>query len=157
MRKCGSLHLKIRFRVDIRCIERDMTEPGADRVDVNAGPKQVARAGMANGMRADAFCHQSWHFGGDLPGIALHHCVNAKPGEWASAPIDKDMLGWSFLRNQCLKFAHRVTPQRTEAQLVALATNPYRRMVPAWCVGELEVADPELRSFIGSSAGIVEE
>ena len=67
--KCGGLHLQIRFGVDIRCVERDMTEPGADRVNVNAGAKQVAGAGMANGMRADAFLllilaswrRPSWH------------------------------------------------------------------------------------------------
>ena len=134
-----------------------MTEPGADRVDVNAGAKQVAGTGMANGMRADAFCRQSWHFGGDLPDIVLHHRVNAKPGEWASAPSDKDMLGRGFLSDQCLKFAHRVSSQRTETQLVALAANLHRGMVPAWCLGETEVADAQLRSFIGSGAGIVEE
>ena len=134
-----------------------MTEPGANRIDVNAGAKQVAGTGMANGMRADAFGRQSWHISGDLPGIALHHRVNAKSGEWAPTPIDKDVLGRGFSPDQCLKFAHRESPQRTETQLVALAANLHRGMVPAWCLGETEVADAELRRFIGSSAGIVEE
>src|SRR4051794_40673884 len=100
-----------------------MTEPGADRVDIDTGSKEMTGAGMANRMRTNALCGQSWHSDGYFPGIAFHHRVNAKPGNWPTAPIDKDVLGWRLFSDQRLKFLHGVHPQRAEAQLVALAAD----------------------------------
>ena len=85
-----------------------MPQPGANRVDVNTAAKEMSCAGVSNGMGADAFGRQSWHFGGDFPDIALHHRVNAKPGDWPTAPIDEDVFGRSFLADQRLQFPHRV-------------------------------------------------
>jgi hypothetical protein len=74
-----------------------MSQPGADRVDINAGAKKVAGAGVSNRMRANAFRRQRWHSDSDLHCIAPHHGVDAKPGEWTAAPIDEDVFSRSFL------------------------------------------------------------
>lgn len=64
-----------------------MAEPSADRVDVNASTKEVGGAGMAKRMGAHAFYCQPRHFGGHSSGIAFHHGVNTKPGEWPTTSI----------------------------------------------------------------------
>lgn len=45
--ECGGFHLQVRFSVDIGRVERNMAEPSTDRVDVNAGAKEVGGAGVA--------------------------------------------------------------------------------------------------------------
>ena len=51
-------HLQIDFDVNVGRIERDMPEPGANGIDVDAGAEQVRGCGMPHVMGADAFCRQ---------------------------------------------------------------------------------------------------
>ena len=52
------LHLQIDFDVNVGRVERDMPEPGADGVDINASAKQVRDRGMSNSLIR--ICAASW-------------------------------------------------------------------------------------------------
>ena len=52
--QCFSLRFQVDLGVDISGIEGDMAEPASDRIDIHARTQKVGRAGMANGVRADA-------------------------------------------------------------------------------------------------------
>jgi hypothetical protein len=83
--------------------------------------------------------------------------VNTKLGERLTTSIHEDVLGRSFLTDQQIKFPHRVRPQRTKAELIALTPDLHGGMIPVWRMRKTEIAHAELRHFIGASAGIVQE
>ena len=60
-------HLEIDFRIDVGGGERDMSQPGANRVDVDAGPQEMRGRGVPNRVRADAF-------GGERGYVHLRAC-----------------------------------------------------------------------------------
>ena len=49
-----SLHFQIYFRINIRGVERDVTQPGADSIDIDARAKKVGCRRVSNRMRAKA-------------------------------------------------------------------------------------------------------
>ena len=49
-----SFHFQICFGVNIRGVERHVTQPGADSVDVDTRAKEVGCRRVSNGMWADA-------------------------------------------------------------------------------------------------------
>ena len=66
-RQCLRLHLEINLCVDIGRIHRDMAEPRADRVDVNACSEKVNRGCMPQRVRTDALAaHRLDLIGGGL-------------------------------------------------------------------------------------------
>ena len=47
------LPLEVDLRIDVGCIDGDVTEPRSDGVDVDAGAEQVRGCRMSDGVRAD--------------------------------------------------------------------------------------------------------
>jgi len=45
------LHLHVHFRINICRVERDMPQPGTNRIDINPGTEQMGRRRVANGVR----------------------------------------------------------------------------------------------------------
>lgn len=66
-----SLGLEVDLCIDVRGVQRDVPEPSADYVDVDAGAQEIGRRGVADGVRAYALCRQRPHFGDDLEAITL--------------------------------------------------------------------------------------
>jgi hypothetical protein len=70
-----------------------MTEPSANRVDVNTPAKEMSCAGVSNGMGADAFeCHRGNLFRNSR-GIALDHGMDTEAGQRLAKTIEKNSLG----------------------------------------------------------------
>src|SRR5215475_7252409 len=83
-------HLQIDFRIDVSRLERNMPEPGANRVDIHSCPKQMCRSRMTDCMRTDALvCQRGNGFRQPLR-IALNHCVNAKTRYRLAATIEEN-------------------------------------------------------------------
>ena len=83
-----SFILKIDLSVDIGGIEAGMTEPGADRVEIDPGLKQVAGARVADHVRRNRPPDEGWHTGG----TALDKPIDPEP-RIPSLPAEKDGIG----------------------------------------------------------------
>ena len=46
--QCLSLHVEIDFGIDVRRIQRDMTKPGPNRINIDPSPQKMDRRGVAN-------------------------------------------------------------------------------------------------------------
>src|SRR5437899_539774 len=80
-------HLEIDLRVDVRRVERDVAEPGANRVDVNAGTQQMDGRCVANHMGTDALGAQRRDAWRRLTGVAADHRVNSEAGDRLAAAV----------------------------------------------------------------------
>ena len=53
--ECLCFHVEVGFSVDVGCVDGDVTEPGADGIDIDASPEQVGCGRMPDNMRSDTF------------------------------------------------------------------------------------------------------
>ena len=84
---------KIGFGVDVGGIDRDMAEPCADGVDVDAGAEKMRSGRVADGMRADPFFA---HFRDTAHGslrISRHDLMDAEACQWLRATTEEH---WFF-------------------------------------------------------------
>jgi hypothetical protein len=85
------LHCEVGFSVDIGGVHRDVTNPCADRIDINTRAKQMGRRCVPNGMRADLLVFQRSNLvrgGLDVP---FHKGVNAKAGYPTAISIEEQI------------------------------------------------------------------
>ena len=61
MRQDLCFPLKVHFGIDVGCVDRNMSQPCADRVDIDSGSKKVRCRRMPNSVRADGPFRQCWN------------------------------------------------------------------------------------------------
>ena len=129
-----------------------MTEPGADRVQIDSGLEQVAGARVTDCVRCDPPCGERRHAGG----TALDEPIDPEPRIGSSLLAEEDgIAGYPPLHELCERsFGPR--PQRTLPMFSPLAVD-VDECVPAIASSDLEIARDELRGFGDARAGIVEE
>jgi hypothetical protein len=86
--ECFGLHFKIDLGIDMGRIERNVTQPGADRVNVYAGTQEVHRCGVANRVGANLFGAQGRDLVACLEHVAFHEGMDAKPCDPFSPMLD---------------------------------------------------------------------
>ena len=84
------LHLEVDLGVDVRGVERDVPEPGADRVDVHPGAQKVYGRRVADDVRADALGADGWHALGGLSGVARDQSIDSEARDAFAAPVEED-------------------------------------------------------------------
>ena len=104
------LHCEVGFSVDIGGVHRDVTQPCADRIDVNARAKQMGCRCVSNGMRADLLVLQRWNLIGRGLDVPLHHGVNAKAGHAIAISIEEQIGVASPSTGQRQQFDHSSCP-----------------------------------------------
>jgi hypothetical protein len=72
------LHLQVDLCINVGGVERDVSEPCTDSINVHPGPKQVCGRGMPNRVRAHSLRAQRGHGDLELIHVALDKCVDAK-------------------------------------------------------------------------------
>jgi len=80
---------QIDFGIDVGGVDGDVTEPGADGVDVHAGAEQVRGGGMPNDVRTNAFVRERRACGGSLGNIFADESMNAVAGNSLATVIQK--------------------------------------------------------------------
>jgi hypothetical protein len=86
------LHLEVDLCVAVRGFERDVAEPGADGVDIDAGTEQVDGSCMPDGVRAHAFLSEGGHRLGHLHHRSCDQGVNAEAGDRTATHGAKDLI-----------------------------------------------------------------
>ena len=128
-----------------------MAEPSSDRVDIHTGTEEVCGGGVSDRVWADSFCRQGRNFELSLQRVALDQAVNAETCDRMTAAIEKDMLvGWTIGDQSC-EFSNGDWPERTETFFSAFAADLHGRR------GQVQIADEQLRGFIGTATGVVKE
>ena len=149
-RQSGSLHFEIDLRVNVRCVQRSMAKPGADRVDINTGAKQVNRARVPSHVRTDMFCLQRWQSMSCPTRCSLYKAVDTEPRQRMTEPIEKDWFVRRPPPHERPNSRHRVRPEWTVPSLIPLTDQTHNRAAL-----QIEIANREPSDFIRSRAGVV--
>src|SRR5215471_17128666 len=108
------------FRVDIRGIEREVTQPGSDRVEIEAGTKQVSSRRVANRMRTSSLGFKRRDaFRRSIP-MTGHERMNPKARHGLAVSVEKQRTGDIATPDEGFEFRHCLFPERAKANLPAL-------------------------------------
>lgn len=80
-----------------------------------------------------------------------------KARDRSAAPIEEDVFAGITVLNKVGEFTHGLRPQRAPTRFVAFATDQDAGQVAVGHERQRQVADADLGSFIGASAGVVQE
>ncbi len=126
-------------------------EPPTDDVDLDAGLEEVHRRGVSEGVRADPAAGSGVI---KLSGVAADDLVNPVAGERLSARGEHRGRGWRGVLGcqELVEDDGGLPPERAGSPFVALAVQAHGRVL-----AEVEVLDAEVRGFLDTGAGVVEE
>src|ERR1039457_1878833 len=146
------LHFQINLRIDMRGVQRDVSQPTADGIDVDACTQQMDGTCVPHGVRTDSFLFEGRHFCARLDQRPLHEVIDAKPGERLTKAVQKHSFMRGTATHQGFEHLGSVRPQWAASSLVAftLQTDGTER-TPG------EIPHRGMRGFVDSCTGVVEE
>ena len=104
------LHFQIDLCVYMSRVQRHVSEPATDRVDVNTCTEQVTGSRMSNRMRTDVFGFERRHRRARLPHHSSHQGVDTKPSQRLSETVQKHSFVRATAAHQSLKQAGSLGP-----------------------------------------------
>src|ERR1017187_4815122 len=116
-------HLQVDLCIDVGGVNRNMPEPGPNRVDVHAGTEKVGGGRVANGVGADPFSFQGGYFGLGPADISFDQRVDAETGDGKTAAIEKTRAEGERPAMTTVSFSNGVRPQRTTALFAAFTAD----------------------------------
>jgi hypothetical protein len=90
--QCVGFHLQVNFGVDIRSVQRDVSKPPSDGVEIDSSTQQVACGRMSNRMRTNAFAAHGRYPLFGLERVALDERVDSEASDRAATTIEKDQF-----------------------------------------------------------------
>src|SRR5712691_4249079 len=146
------LHFQIDLRIDMGSVQRHVSQPAADSVDVNTRAKQVTGGRMSNRVRTDAFGLERRPRRARLAYRSPYQGVDAKPSQRLSETVQEHSFVRTTAAHQSLEQADSLGPQRTAPNLVAF---PYKTNGARASPRKITYCD--LSSFLYASTGVVEK
>jgi len=134
-----------------------MPEPGADGIDVDTSSQEVSCRGMANRMGTDALGGERRHVSTSLSDMTLHERVNAESCDRFATAIEEDPVTLRASANQSAQGGGCLRPEQTMPHFVSLPADLHRRIFVTRHMPECEIADGDLRRFVGARTGVVEK
>ena len=98
-----------------------MTEPRADRIDVDARLEKMAGSRMANDVRTDPLSLDRRYRDTQLCDIAFDECVNAVTRQRLSATVQEKVLLGGTLPREMTEVREGCGPERAATLLVSFA------------------------------------
>jgi hypothetical protein len=89
--------------------------------------------------------------------VTPNECVHAEPRQRLAAAVEEDMFSDATFANDGHQLFDRPRPQRTLAQLVALAADDDERRIPTWRRPKSQVTNDDVRHLVGAGADVVQE
>ena len=86
------LHFQIDLSIDIRRVQRDMTQPGTNRVDVDSGAEEVCCGRVPNRVGTHALTRDGRHRGQDPLNVSFDHRMNPEPRDWIATPVEEHVI-----------------------------------------------------------------
>ena len=150
--ECLGLHFQIDLCIDMSCVQRHVSKPAADSVDVDTCAEQVAGSRMSNRMRTDAFGFERRHRRAGLSHRSPYQSVDAKPCQRLPEAVQEHSFVRTTVADETLEQASSFWPQRTMSDLVSLS---YK--MNGTRASPREITDCDLSSFFCTGTGVVEE
>ena len=88
-RECLGLHFQIDFRINVRGIERNVTQPGADGVNVHASTEKMGRRRVPNSMRTHALPGNRRCPVQDSLNVSFNHRVDSETRDGVAVPVQE--------------------------------------------------------------------
>ena len=152
MRQGLGLHLQVHFGVDVGGIQRDVAQPGADRIDVHAGPEQVDGGGVPKGVCAHVLRLQRLHAAGGLARATLNERMDTETGQGFSPAIEEHRIVGCSTDDDSVQSRRGLRPEGAVPNLAPFAGQPDRGGTTPD-----EVGDRQPGRFVNARAGVVEE
>src|SRR6516162_444560 len=96
-RQCQLFRFKVRLGIDVGRIERHMSEPSTDRIDINARLQKMAGGRVSDDVRTDPLSLKRRHRRSQLCNIALNERVNTVTRQRLAATVHENVrLGRTF-------------------------------------------------------------
>jgi len=108
--ECLGLHFKIDLCIDMGGIERNMSQPSTDRIDVDTGAQQMYRGGVANGVWTDLLGRQGRQLLTGSLCRSFDKGVDSEPCEGLLTMVEKDGLAWFSPDDKRSQFVGRLWP-----------------------------------------------
>ena len=134
-----------------------MSQPSANGVDVDAGPKQMSSGCMPERVWTDDLVFKGRCLNGSFFDIALDQGMDAEAGDGLTAAIEEEVVCGGTSLDERADFTDGLRPERASAKFVAFASDHNSRMIPLGNMGKLEIRDGGLSRLIGASPGVIEE
>ena len=127
MGKRSGFHLQVDFSVNVCRVQRDVTQPSANRVDIDTGAEKMHGRGVPNRVDADAFAGYRWGSQCGRRDISPDEVVYSEASHRLLSSVQEDSLIGRPPPNQLLQNVICERPQGTDARLVALSRNSDHR------------------------------
>ena len=98
------LHLDVYVCVDVGGVQAYVTEPGPDRIDVDARPEKVRRRGVANHMGAHTLVRQRGRSRRGPAHVTLNQRVDSESGQRGPTAVEEDVLSRASPVGQAAQF-----------------------------------------------------
>ena len=134
-----------------------MSQPSANGVDVDAGPKQMSSGCMPERVWTDDLVFKGRCLNGSFFDIALDQGMDAEACDGLTAAIEEEVVCGGTSLDERADFTDGLRPERAAAQFVAFAPDHNGRMIPLGDMGNLQVRDGDLCRFIGARSSVIEE
>ena len=127
--QCLRFHFKIDLSVSVGSLQRDMTKPSPDGVNVDPGAEQMNGAGVTNGMGTDLFVPQRRGRKRRFGDRALYQSMNSETSYSLTTDIEEHRSILGAFQSRAEKIAQdvdRVGPKGAEPDLSSFAEESYR-------------------------------
>lgn len=113
------LHFQIDLCIDMGRVQRHVSQPAPDSVDVDTCPQQVTGSRMSDGVRTNVFVFERRQRRARLSYRSPDQGVDAKPSQRLSETVQEHPLLRTTAAYQSFEQAGSIWPQRTAPDLVA--------------------------------------
>ncbi len=135
----------------MRRLQRDVSEPRSNGVNIDTSTEQVHRGGVANGVRTDTLSFERRSPGTGFGGVAFDQSVDPKAGQRLAPLIDENRRMDGVLTDELLESSHGPGPKRTTSVFTAFAMQRDGRH------SEVEVGNGHVHCFARPGSRVVEE
>lgn len=121
----SSFHFQVNFGVYIRRVQRDMSQPSPDRIDVDTAARHMDSCRVANVVRAYPFGLHRWNLTACHFSIVRDETVDTESRHLLVRSAEKDELIGTPPNNQLIEQGHDHWPKWTHPDLVAFPMDPH--------------------------------
>ena len=129
-------HLQVDLGIDIRRLQGHVSQPGPNRIDVDAGTQQMNGGRVSDRMRTHPFGRQRGQLCRRLVRQAFHQRMETKAREGSLTAIEEDALSRRTLTDECCQRVHGRTPEGARTAFV-----PFPPQLDRGRMGQCEVGN----------------
>jgi hypothetical protein len=124
-RECASFHLQVDLGIDIGCVDRNMSQPRPNGVDIDTGAQQMNGSCVSDSMWANLFGSYCRYLDSNFGHVAFDHFMDSKSCNGPTATVEKNSFCGATTVDCHLQGVRCDGPQRAMANLIAFTQDCY--------------------------------